>query len=96
MEFDQMRIACPHCGPRDIQEFAYQGDSSPQRPGGLAGTEGAMFDYVYLRDNLRGLHEELWYHAAGCNTWLVVRRDTLTHAIDSVMPANTRSLGAAA
>ncbi|MES0151839.1 sarcosine oxidase subunit delta [Mesorhizobium sp. M0012] len=90
-----MRIACPHCGLRDVQEFAHQGDSSPQRPDGLAAAENAMFDYVYLRDNPCGLHEEFWYHGAGCNAWLVVRRNTLTHAIESVVPANTRSTGAA-
>ena len=41
-------------------------------------------DYVYLRDNPRGLLRELWYHAAGCHSWLVVTRDTMTHEITSV------------
>lgn len=88
-----MRITCPYCGPRDLQEFACWGDASPQRPYGLETTEVAMFDYVYLRDNPRGLHEELWYHSAGCHAWLVARRDTLTHVIDSVVPAKNRKAG---
>ena len=46
-----------------------------------------MFEYVYLRDNPRGPHEELWFHSAGCQAWLVVRRDTATHEIESVKPA---------
>lgn len=91
-----MRIPCPHCGLRDVQEFAYHGDSRPLRPNGLAATEAAMFDYVYLRDNPRGIHEEFWYHGAGCQAWLVVRRNTLTHAIDSVVPAKNRRAGAVA
>lgn len=91
-----MRIACPHCGLRDVQEFVYHGDSSPPRPSGLAATEAAMFDYVYLRDNPRGLHEEFWYHSAGCQAWLIVRRDTFTHAIESVIPAKNRKAGTAA
>ncbi|MGY8667855.1 sarcosine oxidase subunit delta [Bradyrhizobium sp. UFLA05-109] len=88
-----MRISCPHCGARDVQEFTYQGDAGPQRPDGLAATDAAMFDYVYLRDNPRGLHEELWYHGGGCHAWLVVRRDTYTHAIASVLPAKGRKTG---
>jgi heterotetrameric sarcosine oxidase delta subunit len=85
-----MRSPCPHCGTRDIQEFTYLGDAGPRRPDGLAPSEAAMFDYVYLRDNPRGLHEELWYHGAGCHAWLVVRRHTLTHTIESVVPAKER------
>ena len=91
-----MRIPCPHCGVRDIQEFTYLGDASPRRPDGLSATEAQMFDYVYLRDNPRGLHEEFWYHGAGCHAWLVVRRNTLTHSIESVVPAKNRSAGVAA
>lgn len=84
-----MRIPCPHCGARDVQEFAYLGDATPRRPDGLAATEVAMFEYVYVRDNPRGLHEELWYHGAGCHAWLVVRRHTLTHVIDSAVRAKS-------
>lgn len=74
----------------------YLGDAGPRRPDGLTVTEVAMFEYVYLRDNPRGLHEELWYHGAGCHAWLVVRRHTYTHVIQSVIPAKKARLGVAA
>lgn len=79
-----MRIACPHCGPRDVQEFSYLGDATPQRPDGMDASAAAMADYVHQRDNPAGSHRELWYHAAGCHAWLVVTRDTRTHAIAAV------------
>ena len=75
-----MRIPCPFCGDRDSQEFVYRGDASPRRPGDEAG----FHDYVYLRDNPAGLQNELWYHSAGCRSWLDVTRDTRTHEIASV------------
>ena len=75
-----MRIPCPFCGERDVAEFAYRGDASPVRPDGDAG-EAAFFDYVYLRDNPAGTLDEYWYHAQGCRNWIVVVRDTRTHAI---------------
>ena len=31
-----------------------------------------------------GRHRELWYHEQGDRSWLVVRRDTLTHEVVSV------------
>ncbi len=82
-----MRIPCPYCGERDVQEFTCLGDANKRRPDGLAVTAEAMIDYVYLRDNPAGPHRELWYHAAGCHAWLVVSRDTRTHQILDVEPA---------
>jgi sarcosine oxidase subunit delta len=85
-----MRIPCPHCGLRDVQEFSYLGDATLTRPDGLDASAAAMHDYVYLRDNPSGPHRELWYHGAGCRAWLVVTRDTRTHAITDARPARER------
>jgi sarcosine oxidase subunit delta len=77
-----MRITCPHCGSRGLEEYAFHGDANVIRPrdGGLAPTE-EWTDYVYLRDNPDGDHRELWYHAAGCHAWLVVTRNLRSHEI---------------
>ncbi|HEY5797859.1 MAG TPA: sarcosine oxidase subunit delta [Bosea sp. (in: a-proteobacteria)] len=91
-----MRIICPHCGARDAQEFSYLGDANPKRPDGMEATETSMHDYVHLRDNPAGRHRELWYHGAGCHAWLVVTRDTRTHAIEAVEVVKKASAGAAA
>ena len=80
-----MRIACPHCGERSLDEFVYSGDASVARPELTSPTAAEEFvDYVYIRANPPGLHRELWYHAAGCHAWLVVTRGVATHAITSV------------
>jgi sarcosine oxidase subunit delta len=80
-----MRIPCPHCGLRDVREFAYLGDATPERPDPNAADALDRFNsYVYLRDNPAGAHRELWYHVAGCQAWLAVERDTRTHAITGV------------
>ena len=47
-------------------------------------------DYQYLRDNPAGEHRELWFHEQGDRSWLVVTRDTLTHAIVRVELARRR------
>ena len=87
-----MRIPCPHCGERDRREFTVLGDADPVRPDGMDADSNAMFDYVYPRTNAAGLHREYWYHGAGCHSWLVVERDTRTHAIKGVATARDVTL----
>jgi sarcosine oxidase subunit delta len=88
-----MRIACPHCGTRGLEEFLYHGDASVIRPrdGGAAPTE-AWTGYVYFRDNGNGVQSELWYHTAGCHAWLVVARDLKSHDIVKVETASDVAL----
>ena len=75
-------IPCPHCGPRDVTEFTYGGDAGVRRPANPdALTDEQWADYVYLRDNPRGEHDELWQHSSGCRRWIEVRRNTYTHDV---------------
>ncbi|MEM7399111.1 MAG: sarcosine oxidase subunit delta [Pseudomonadota bacterium] len=80
-----MRITCPYCGARNLEEFTYRGDATVKRPDSLdeSATE-AWVDYVYLRKNPAGLHKEFWQHTGGCHAWLEVTRDTTTHEIVAV------------
>ena len=78
-----MRITCPYCGRRDQSEFSYLGDASVTRPGTADPLE-AHVAYAYIRANPAGAHNELWYHAFGCRSWLKVTRDMRTHAIATV------------
>ena len=86
-----MRIPCPHCGERPLEEFSYLGDAAPRRPSldtaDAHAREAAFCDYVYLRDNPAGRLQELWFHAGGCQAWLVVERDTRSHAIHACRDA---------
>ena len=80
-----MRISCPCCGERGLDEFVYYGDASVTRPDASAPSAMADFvSYVYERTNTPGLHRELWFHAAGCHSWLVVTRGIATHSITCV------------
>ncbi|MDJ1465584.1 sarcosine oxidase subunit delta family protein [Nitratireductor sp. GZWM139] len=81
-----MLINCPHCGPRDLAEFSYQGDATRTRPDPASTDTQAWLDYVYSRPNPAGRHREYWQHTGGCRAHLVVERDTLTHEIHAVAP----------
>ena len=76
-----MRIECPLCGTRDRREFYYSGHATAlTRPAPGAGAE-VWDDYLHNRDNPAGITEDLWHHEFGCGAWLVVRRDTVSHAV---------------
>ncbi len=87
-----MIIRCPFCGDRSHDEFAYQGAAGLRAPAADAPL-AAWTDHVYLRDNPRGPHRELWQHVHGCRAFLVVRRDTATHEIAEVRPARAEEGG---
>jgi heterotetrameric sarcosine oxidase delta subunit len=76
-----MLITCPYCGPRGHTEFTYGGDAAVKRPDPATVSDADWAAYVYLRDNPKGPHVELWQHHAGCRAWIKVARDTLTHEI---------------
>ena len=88
-----IRIDCPFCGPRDHGEFTYAGDATKVRPAHGSTDMEAWLDYVYFRDNPKGVHKELWHHAHGCRQWLVVERDTTTHEVLSVAFAKPSKSG---
>jgi sarcosine oxidase subunit delta len=87
-----MRIPCPLCGERDSREFTPWGDAKlMDRPDGMASDATAAFhDYLHVRANPAGRHRELWFHETGCRGWLIVTRDTVTHAVEGAMLAEER------
>ncbi len=81
-----IRINCPYCGERDHSEFSYGGDGSIVYPA-LDASEQEWHDAVFMRENICGVQTETWHHVNGCRMWLLVERDTMTHEIHSVRPA---------
>lgn len=76
-----MRLPCPLCGERDRREFYYQGAAVMlDRPARDADRQ-AWDDYLHNRDNPAGETRDLWHHEAGCGAWIVVSRNTVTHAV---------------
>ena len=87
-----MRIECPHCGERDLREFSVRGSAvALERPDPEAGAE-AWDAYVHLRDNPAGETRELWHHGP-CGTWIVVHRDTVSHAVHGARAAREEARG---
>ena len=72
-------VPCPDCGPREVSEFAYGGESNRRPAPGAPSTDLAR--YLYFRRNVAGTQVEWWYHRDGCQRWFLAQRDTRTNAI---------------
>jgi len=78
-----LRINCPWCGLRDELEFNYGGEAHVVRPA-LDSTDASWSDYLFNKENPKGIHYERWMHSYGCRRWFNAARDTVTHEVHAV------------
>jgi sarcosine oxidase subunit delta len=76
-------IYCPYCEEiREEEEYSYTGEAHIVRPKDPASiSDEAWGDYLFFRANPRGIHHEMWYHAAGCRRYFNATRDTHSYQI---------------
>lgn len=78
-------IFCPHCAEkREEEEFSYGGEAfiaRPPTPETIDDTEWG--DYLFMRNNPKGWHWEMWSHSTGCRKFFIVKRNTASHAIEA-------------
>ncbi len=83
-----LQIYCPYCREnREEEEFSYSGEAHIQRPLEPESLSAEQWgDYLFFRKNPRGLHHEMWYHAAGCRRYFNVSRHTVSYEILETYP----------
>lgn len=74
-----LRIDCPHCGRRPLEEFLH--GEILEVPESITDPDERDLDRAFMHDNPEGPVTERWFHAAGCRRWLTLRRDTRTDEI---------------
>ena len=74
---DMLLIPCPHCGTRDESEFDY-GGRAIEFPG-LDAATSAWHEALHLGNDSADYADEYWYHGAGCERWIQLRRNLLSH-----------------
>ena len=88
-----MRITCPYCGERALEEFTYRGDatvSAARRASSRAPSEPGSTTSICATTR-PGCIASIWHHSAGCHAWL--RGDARhAHARDR-QPSNSRGEG---
>lgn len=74
-----IRIDCPHCGTRAIEEWVYGEVFDP--PDHLTEPADIAFDRAFMHNNRQGPVREAWFHLYGCRRWVYLDRDTETDHI---------------
>jgi sarcosine oxidase subunit delta len=82
-------LECPYCGVQaDETELAPGGEAHLTRHG--PGSSDDDFEqYLFLRENPRGVHFERWRHANGCGKWFHAARCTQTLEVFGTYTAQT-------
>ena len=73
-----MIVPCPNCGPRNVADLRYVGESH-SRPDPNSATPKEWRAYLYERDNPAGRLRETWYCRSGCRRYFALVRDTVTN-----------------
>jgi sarcosine oxidase subunit delta len=71
-------IPCPHCGERDESEFDYGGRALALPA--LDAPTGEWHQALHLGNDSAECADEYWYHAAGCERWIRLRRNLSSHS----------------
>jgi sarcosine oxidase subunit delta len=91
-------IECPYCGKRPELEFSHAGQAHiarAQNPAEVSVQEWT--DFLYMRDNTKGVHAERWRHTHGCARYFNALRDTTTdHFLATYKAGEPRPAGVGA
>ena len=71
-------LTCPHCGVREVADFAFGGEVT-FRPRETP-TFRELNEYNYFRRNVAGVQREWWF-CRTCEDWFLAERDTVTNEV---------------
>lgn len=84
-----LTLKCPYCGVMaDETELTAGGEAHLKRF--TSGSSDDDFEnYMFMRDNVKGVHFERWRHSYGCGKWFHAARDTVTLEVFGTYSAQT-------
>ena len=84
-----LTLQCPYCGVQaDETELSAGGEAHLKRFG--PGSDDEAFEnYLFMRENPKGVHFERWRHSYGCGKWFLAARCTMTLEVFGTYKAQT-------
>ncbi|MGB3406894.1 MAG: sarcosine oxidase subunit delta [Jannaschia sp.] len=82
-------LTCPNCGLSVEETELVPGGEAHRTRRGPGSSDDAFEEYLFLRDNVRGVHFERWRHAYGCGKWFLAARHTGTLEVFGTYGAQT-------
>lgn len=82
-------LHCPYCGVMADETELHGGGEAHLERHGPGSSDEAFHDYLFAKENPRGVHFERWRHVQGCGKWFHAARDTATLEVFGTYPAQT-------
>ena len=80
-------LNCPYCLIDACETELSPGGEAHLKRQGPGSTDDEMQDYLFTKENPKGVHLERWRHAYGCGKWFHAARDTATMEVFGTYPA---------
>ena len=84
-----LMMTCPNCGADCTETELAPGGEAHLTRAGPGASDDALAEYLFFRDNPRGVHFERWRHAFGCGKWFHAARCTATLEVFGTYSAQT-------
>lgn len=82
-------LTCPYCGIQADETELQAGGEAHLKRVGPGGSDQEFEDYLFARQNRKGVHFERWRHAYGCGKWFLAARDTVSLQVYGTYSAQT-------
>lgn len=84
-----LMLTCPYCGVTAEETEFHPGGEAHLKRFGPGSDDQAFADYLFTRQNPKGVHFERWRHIYGCGKWFHVARCTVTLEVFGSYPAQS-------
>lgn len=82
-------LRCPYCGVQAEETELYAGGEAHLKRFGPGSSDDDFSQYLFHRENPRGVHFERWRHVNGCGKWFHAARCTNTLEVFGTYSAQT-------
>ncbi|WP_316015637.1 sarcosine oxidase subunit delta [Roseobacter sp. HKCCA0434] len=87
-----LHLTCPNCGVTGEETEFHPGGEAHLKRFGPGSSDEDFRDYLFQRENPRGVHFERWRHQFGCGKWFHAARDTRTLEVFGTYTAQTSTV----
>ena len=82
-------FTCPYCGAEAEETELTPGGEAHLTRHGPGSSDDELQDYLFSRENPKGVHFERWRHSYGCGKWFHAARCTATLEVFGTYPTQT-------
>ncbi len=82
-------LECPYCGVHAEESELSAGGEAHLKRFGPDASDDDFENYLFMRENPKGVHLERWRHVNGCGKWFHAARCTVTLEVFGTYKAQT-------